>query len=297
MTTCSPLYCHDCAELQCSQSLTLCTRRNCSKLSNSATLICLVFVVGSFLCKKFMIFQSSFCDHKQYGSLKKLHDQQSVAGYHHRYAINIYMKFIFSHGSQRSFCGYTLFAWLVDVTPSSLPKPRDNIESTHLRQWCIFGITGGQERNISSFFLILSFSPIFPQFLPQFGPLVGRLAHPGRPWLRHWCTSRFAFILLISTTCFVCNQNGQVRNDFKIFPIQVSKSTLPSKNVVSTNIKHSTYYLFALDFRSIKSQVQRLYLQTYNVVDTAFIHTRVPIVCLLFHTYPRFKGCIYRHIV
>ena len=139
MTTCSPLYCHDCAELQCSQSL--CTKRNCSKLSISATLICLVFVVGSFLCKKFMIFQSSFCDHKQYGSLKKLHDQQSVAGYHHRYAFNIYMKFIFSHGSQRSFCGYTLFAWLVDVTPSSLPKQRDNIESTHLRQWCIFGIT------------------------------------------------------------------------------------------------------------------------------------------------------------
>ena len=142
MTTCSPLYCHDCAELQYSQSL--CTRRNCSKLSNSATLICLVFVVGSFLCKKFMIFQSSFCDHKQYGSLKKLHDQQSVAGYHHRYAINIIWNLYF-HTVHRDHSVGTrsLLDLLISrkIAPSSLPKQRDNIEITDLRQWCIFGIT------------------------------------------------------------------------------------------------------------------------------------------------------------
>ena len=30
------------------------------------------------------------------------------------------------------------------------------------------------------------FSSNFTYFLPHFGPPGGRLAHPGRPWLRHW---------------------------------------------------------------------------------------------------------------
>ena len=30
------------------------------------------------------------------------------------------------------------------------------------------------------------FSSNFTYFLPHFGPPGGRVAHPGRPWLRHW---------------------------------------------------------------------------------------------------------------
>ena len=50
---------------------------------------------------------------------------------------------------------------------------------------------GGQERNIasifSSFSYILSHFPsICLYFLLKFGPPGGRLAHLGRPWLRHW---------------------------------------------------------------------------------------------------------------
>ena len=35
-------------------------------------------------------------------------------------------------------------------------------------------------------FIFSHLSSIFPLFLPQFGSPGGRLAHPGRPWLRHW---------------------------------------------------------------------------------------------------------------
>ena len=38
--------------------------------------------------------------------------------------------------------------------------------------------------NFSYFILIFSSNLIY--FLPHFGPPGGRLAHPGRPWLRHW---------------------------------------------------------------------------------------------------------------
>ena len=41
---------------------------------------------------------------------------------------------------------------------------------------------------LSSFFpqILINFSSNFSYFLPNFGPPGGRLAHPGRPWLRHW---------------------------------------------------------------------------------------------------------------
>ena len=44
---------------------------------------------------------------------------------------------------------------------------------------------------LSSFFPRMSinfsyFSSNFTYFFPHFGPLGGRVAHPGRPWLRHW---------------------------------------------------------------------------------------------------------------
>ena len=44
---------------------------------------------------------------------------------------------------------------------------------------------------LSSFFPEISinfsyFSSNFTFFLPHFGPPGGRVAHPGRPWLRHW---------------------------------------------------------------------------------------------------------------
>ena len=62
---------------------------------------------------------------------------------------------------------------------------------TSTRGVAILSTLGGQNRNFSSFFFyFLPFSSmISPYFLCQFGPLGGRLAHPGNPWLRHWRTS------------------------------------------------------------------------------------------------------------
>ena len=41
---------------------------------------------------------------------------------------------------------------------------------------------------LSSFFpqISINFSSNFTYFLPHFGPPGGQVAHPGRPWLRHW---------------------------------------------------------------------------------------------------------------
>ena len=41
---------------------------------------------------------------------------------------------------------------------------------------------------LSSFFpqISINFSSNFSYFLPHFGPPGGQVAHPGRPWLRHW---------------------------------------------------------------------------------------------------------------
>ena len=41
-----------------------------------------------------------------------------------------------------------------------------------------------REEHFHIFFSILLF--FFPHFLPQFGPLGGRLTHLKRPWLHHW---------------------------------------------------------------------------------------------------------------
>ena len=46
---------------------------------------------------------------------------------------------------------------------------------------------------LSQFFLksrlsFLIFPQTFTHFLPHFGPPGGRVAHPGRPWPRHWLT-------------------------------------------------------------------------------------------------------------
>ena len=48
-------------------------------------------------------------------------------------------------------------------------------------------VPGGQEFPLSSFSpKFHNFSSNFSHFLPHFGSPGGRLAHPGRPWLRHW---------------------------------------------------------------------------------------------------------------
>ena len=46
---------------------------------------------------------------------------------------------------------------------------------------------------LSSFFpqILINFSSNFTYFLPHFGPPGGRLAHPGRLWLRHWQRYQF----------------------------------------------------------------------------------------------------------
>ena len=54
---------------------------------------------------------------------------------------------------------------------------------------------------LSSFFPQISiifsyFSSNFSQFLPQFGSPGGRLAHPGRPWLRHWISIKVLITIL-----------------------------------------------------------------------------------------------------
>ena len=40
--------------------------------------------------------------------------------------------------------------------------------------------------SINFSYFILIFSSNLIHFLPHFGPPGGRVAHPGRPWLRHW---------------------------------------------------------------------------------------------------------------
>ena len=54
-------------------------------------------------------------------------------------------------------------------------------------------LPGGQDKNVSSIFLIFLYFPsfflIFSSFSSSFWTSGGRLAHPGRPWLRH-CSDR-----------------------------------------------------------------------------------------------------------
>ena len=60
---------------------------------------------------------------------------------------------------------------------------------------------GGQEFHFPHFFLKISihfsyFSSNLTSFLPHFGPPGGRLAHPGRPWLRHCSHKLFLYFRL-----------------------------------------------------------------------------------------------------
>ena len=78
-----------------------------------------------------------------------------------------------------------------EVASLSLSPRQDKNISSFSRAYSRLSTSGGQEWNIPYFSLIiLSFAPIFssifPHFLPQFGPPAGRLAYPGRLWLRHW---------------------------------------------------------------------------------------------------------------
>ena len=53
-----------------------------------------------------------------------------------------------------------------------------------------FTVPDGREfhfPHFSSNFQIVSSN--IPQFYPQFGPPGGRVAHTGRPWLRHWLST------------------------------------------------------------------------------------------------------------
>ena len=65
------------------------------------------------------------------------------------------------------------------------------------------------------------FSSNFLHFLPHFGLPGGRLAYPGRPWLRHWtCPSNFiihrAFILLLQPKNFWTG----LKPDIQIFELK-----------------------------------------------------------------------------
>ena len=74
------------------------------------------------------------------------------------------------------------------VVPTQSKQPT---EETHLKQGRSQPHSPGWARvPLSSFFPQISinffyFSSNFPCFLPHFGPPGGRVAHPGRPWLRH----------------------------------------------------------------------------------------------------------------
>ena len=46
--------------------------------------------------------------------------------------------------------------------------------------------------------IFLIFSSIFSYFLPHFGAPGGQVAHPGRPWLRHWLFV-YHFMLIFDT--------------------------------------------------------------------------------------------------
>ena len=54
---------------------------------------------------------------------------------------------------------------------------------------------------LSSFFpqISINFSSNFTYFLPHFGPPGGRVAHPGRPWLRHWNHASYDLITTTSS--------------------------------------------------------------------------------------------------
>ena len=83
-------------------------------------------------------------------------------------------------------------------------------------------IPGGQEFHFPHFFPEISinfsdFSSNFTYFLPYFGPPHGRIAHPGRPWLRHWSLGLFKCIV---SDLFFYNNQKSATSVFVILPLQ-----------------------------------------------------------------------------
>ena len=87
---------------------------------------------------------------------------------------------------------------------------------------------------LSSFFpqISINFSSNFIYFLPHFGPPGGRVAHPGRPWLRHWWRP-FLFSILY----------GLCTRRLNLLPIFKQGRTSSDFNEISPNIKTGTDFL------------------------------------------------------
>ena len=99
-------------------------------------------------------------------------------------------------------------------------------------------VLGGQEFHFPHFFpqISINFSSNFTYFLPHFGPPGGRVAHPGRPWLRHWYWMEF--MLPWRTTwqianslvsdCAQCRTSRTIRKTAGDYPglLTIGQSTL-----------------------------------------------------------------------
>ena len=113
--------------------------------------------------------------------------------------------------TKKSHVNFTSFWTIQPFTPLSTPHTPWNpghaqiahaaVCHPNIRNWSSFNLHQIQGRSqphspgwarvpLSSFFLKFWWIfLIFPQttyFLPHFGSLGGQVAHPGRPWLRHW---------------------------------------------------------------------------------------------------------------
>ena len=90
-------------------------------------------------------------------------------------------------GSPASFCMWTgqVFCRTLKypaLAPSQGPYMFQNY--VVCRAVASLTVPGGQEFHFPHF--SPKFSSNFSHFLPHFGSPGGRVAHPGRPWLRHW---------------------------------------------------------------------------------------------------------------
>ena len=130
--------------------------------------------------------------------------------------------------------------------------------TTHARRRAVASltVTGGQEFYFPHFPQILInfsyFSLSFTYFLPHFGSSGGPLAHPGRPWLRHWrdalLTCRFARIKHAGHLHFPYGGYPVNLYIFTIKFLYCSKHLLPNKymnDVYKTNIScfHSSLWI------------------------------------------------------
>ena len=81
------------------------------------------------------------------------------------------------------FClGYTDYEWGQDLSLLQLHYTQGRSQP-HSPGWAIVPLSSFFSQILIIFFL---FSSNFAYFLPHFGLPGGRVAHPGRPWLRHW---------------------------------------------------------------------------------------------------------------